>query len=148
MADAKVGRGKRMARGSAEQYSIRTVERAFEILDLITRKNSPVSISEVARELGVNSKMAYRLLMSLCTAAYLEQNRDEKDQFNLTLRVLRLSSVVLNHLDIRWRAIPYLQSLWLNWKSANVNLAVEYRGQIIQVERIDSDRLPRTSATV
>jgi len=148
MPDPSATKRDRAARGSGDQYSIRTVERAFEVLDFISAKNAAVSITEVARELNINSNMAYRLLMSICAAGYLEQNRAENDHFSLTLQVLRLSSVVLNHLEIRSRAIPYLQSLWLKCRAANVNLAVLYRGQVVQVERIDSDRLPRTFATV
>jgi DNA-binding IclR family transcriptional regulator len=137
-----------LAKNTLNPYSIKTVERALEIFDLMCAKKAPVSISEVAQHLDVSSNMAYRLLMSLRTSGYLEQNRNENDLFYFTLKILEVGSVALNQCELRTRSAPFLQSFWVQFRAANVNLAVLENDRVIQIERIDSDRLPRTYATV
>jgi IclR family KDG regulon transcriptional repressor len=135
-----------MNKVDSSRYAIKSVERAFEIVDLLCRRQAPVSNSEVARELGINSNMSYRLLMTLCRTGYLRQIESETVRFGFTLKVLQTGIVALDRLEIRLRSVPFLQALWSRFRSANVNLAVFENGKVIQVVRIDSERFPRTSS--
>jgi DNA-binding IclR family transcriptional regulator len=50
-------------------------------------------------------------------------------------------------LDIRKLTMPYLELLWNQYPKANVNMAVYYRGDILVIDRIDSQSIPRTYFT-
>jgi len=130
-----------------EQYQIQAVTRSYRILDLICKTNSEISLSDVCKELDVNSNMAYRLLMTMVGSGYLDKN-EVTGKFRLTLKVLQLSRIAMNSLEIRRWAMPYLEELWQQFPKANVNLAVLERSEVLAVARIDSNKVPRTYFTV
>lgn len=131
----------------SSQYSIKVIERALRILDLGLEMGTSFSAAEVGRELDINPNMAYRLLKSLCAGGYLEQN-DVDTRFHPTLKILRLGNVVLEGLDVRTQALPYMSTLWSLFPAASVNLAVLWDGVAIGVERFQSNRLSRTGSYV
>jgi DNA-binding IclR family transcriptional regulator len=127
----------------ADKYSIKAVERSFEILDLFTRLDEAITVQAVCRELKTNSNMAFRMLATMTKAGYLE--KDEKTlSFSPSLKFLQLSRKSLLSLEIRRVVMPFLEMLRQKFPKANLNLAVLYQGDVIVVDRIDSISLPRT----
>ncbi len=129
-----------------ESYNIKGVERAFQILDLACEKGSPISISEVCDALGCNSNMAFRLLSSIQNSGYLDKDPYTGLYF-ISIKSLRLSTNVLQSMELRKMAMPYLELLWTQYPKANVNLAVIRQQDIIMLERIEAQTVPRTFFT-
>ena len=126
-----------------DRYNINAVERCFQIMDLLASKLEAISIQDVCEALGVNSNMAFRLLRTMEDTGYL--SRDAKTGlYSLSLKVLKLSRMALQSLEIRKFAMPYLEMLW---PKANINLGMRNGDEIIMVDRIDGNRLPRTYFT-
>ncbi len=129
-----------------EKYNIKVVERCFKILDLACRKHIPISIQDVCDELDVNSNMAFRLLTSIQRAGYLDKN-PVTGLFSLSLKCLGLSRTALQSMEIRKLTMPYLELLWTNFQKANVNMGVRNGPEILIIDRIDGQSLPRTYFT-
>ncbi len=130
----------------SEKYNIKVVERCFRIMDLACRHNGPISIQDVCDELDVNSNMAFRLLSSIQGAGYLDKN-PQTGLFSLSLKCLNLSRVALQSLEIRKLTMPYLELLWTNFQKANINMGVRNGYDILIIDRIDGQSLPRTYFT-
>ena len=129
-----------------DRYNINAVERCFQIMDLLASKLEAISIQDVCEALGVNSNMAFRLLRTMEDTGYL--SRDSKTGlYSLSLKVLKLSRMALQSLEIRKFAMPYLEMLWSSFPKANINLGMRNGDEIIMVDRIDGNRLPRTYFT-
>ena len=129
-----------------DRYNINAVERCFQIMDLLASKLEAISIQDVCEALGVNSNMAFRLLRTMEDTGYL--SRDAKTGlYSLSLKVLKLSRMALQSLEIRKFAMPYLEMLWSSFQKANINLGMRNGDEIIMVDRIDGNRLPRTYFT-
>ena len=129
-----------------DRYNINAVERCFQIMDLLASKLEAISIQDVCEALGVNSNMAFRLLRTMEDTGYL--SRDAKTGlYSLSLKVLKLSRMALQSLEIRKFAMPYLEMLWSSFPKANINLGMRNGDEIIMVDRIDGNRLPRTYFT-
>lgn len=126
-----------------ERYNIKVAGRCFSILDLAASKGAPISLQDVCTALDVNVNMAFRLLSSIQAAGYLDKN-PATGLYSLSLRCLSLSSAALQTLDIRKIAIPYLELLWSQYPKANVNLGLRSGMDIMTIDRIDSECLPRT----
>lgn len=127
----------------SDRYSIRAVERCLEILDLFTQADDKLGVNNVAKALNINTNMAFRMLVTMAKAGYLE--KDEKTGlFTVSLKFLPLSRKALLSLEIRRAVMPSLEMLRLSYPKANLNLAVLYQGEVIVVDRIDSMSLPRT----
>lgn len=129
-----------------EKYNIKVVERCFKILDLAASRNAPISIQDVCDSLDVNSNMAFRLLSSIQNAGYLDKS-EQNGLFSLSLKCLNLSRVALQSLEIRKLTMPYLELLWQNFQKANINMGVKNGNDILIIDRIDGNSLPRTYFT-
>lgn len=127
-------------------YNIKSVMRAFKIIDLITASDRPLTIQEVSKSLEINTNMAFRLLSSLVASGYVTRE-DQSSKYSISLKSLQLSHNALVSLEIRKITMPYLELLWNRYPKANVNMAVNYFGQILEVDHLDSIHLPRTYFT-
>lgn len=130
----------------SDKYNVKAVERCFQILDLSIKIDDPLSIQDVCNELEINSNMAFRLLATMTNAGYLIKD-ETSNRFSISLKVLQLSRKSLLSLDIRKIAMPYLELLWSQVQNANINLAVFNSSEIVVIDRIDSQNLPRTYFT-
>ena len=127
----------------SDRYSIKAVERCLEILDLFSQSDDKLGVNHVAKALDINANLAFRMLVTMANAGYLE--RDENTSlFTVSLKFLPLSRKALLSLDIRRAVVPSLEMLRASYPKANLNLGVLYQGEVIVVDRVDSMSLPRT----
>ncbi len=130
----------------SDKYNVKAVERCFQVLDLATELEGPLSIQDVCNSLNINSNMTFRLLTTMTNSGYLVKD-ESSGKYSISLKVLQLSRKSLSSLEIRRIAMPYLELLWSQYPKANLNLAVFNEGEILVVDRIDSQSLPRTYFT-
>lgn len=126
-----------------DRYFIKIVDRALRVFEYVSSQAREVSIAEISDVLDINTNMAFRLLSTLNKSGYLVQDSNSS-KYVVSLKVLQSSRAALSCLDIRTRALPYMELLWRECSRANVNLAVWYRNDVIVVDRIDSESVPRT----
>lgn len=130
----------------ADKYSIKAVERSLAILDFCATAEEPVTALNVARQLGMNTNMAFRMLATMTAAGYLDKDEASKS-FVVSLKALQLSRKAMNSLVLRRVVMPYLDLLRQKYPKANYNLAVFYQGEVVVVDHIDSNTTPRTYFT-
>lgn len=128
------------------KYDIKTALRCFKILDLAIERETPLTIQEVCAELGTNSNMAFRMLSTLVSSGYMDKD-GHTDTYTVSLKSLMLSRRALQSLEIRKIAMPSLELLWSQYPKANGNLGVRYADEILIIDRIDSQSIPRTYFT-
>ena len=80
-------------------------------MDLLALNHESLSIQEVCDSLGINSNMAFRLLRTMENTGYLKKDA-KTGLYSLSLKVLKLSRMALQSLEIRKFAMPYLEMLW------------------------------------
>ena len=98
-----------MSNEQAREGSVRSVERAIGILDLLAQGEAR-SGADVARELGVHRSTALRLLATLEKHAIVE--RDQRTaRYKLGRRLPQLASVVTGEVDLRHVARPVCEGL-------------------------------------
>lgn len=125
------------------RYSIKTVERSLKILDLATAAGVPISIQEICASLQINSKIAEKLLGAIISSGYMEMD-EATETYRLTIKPLRFSKIVIQGLDIRKRTMPFLEILSTYYPKANINMGILDSDDVIIIDRIDSQSLPRT----
>lgn len=98
-----------MSNDSGRDVSVRSVERAIAILDLLAQGGWRTG-ADVARELRVHRSTALRLLGTLERHALVE--RDQRTaRYRLGRRLPQLASVVTGELDLRYVARPVCEQL-------------------------------------
>ena len=129
-----------------DKYNIKAVSRCFQILDFAANQNGPISIQDVCAALETNSNMAFRLLASLQSSGYMTKD-PHTGLYAISLKSLKLSRSALQSQEIRKVTMPYLELLWNQFPKANVNMAVFYNGEVLMLDRIDTQSTPRTYFT-
>lgn len=99
-----------MASEEKEKYSANSLVRGLEIIKLFNEEQPSLSLSEIAKQLGVSRTVPYRLLFTLQNMGYLSQDEHTK-RYSLTPKVLELGFSYLNSLKFPEIAQPYMETL-------------------------------------
>lgn len=65
-------------------YLVPVLMRTLDILELLSRSDTPLKMNEISREAGVSQTTTYRILRTLVHRGYLAQ--DLEGRFNLLIR--------------------------------------------------------------
>lgn len=99
-----------MAGEEKSRYNSNSLVRGLEILTLFNGEEKTLSLAEIANKLGVSRTVPYRLLFTLQSLGYLQQDERTK-RYHLTPKVLELGFSYLSTLKLPEMAQPYLESL-------------------------------------
>lgn len=95
--------------GNEEKGIINSLNRGLAILEILLGE-SPMSVTEVGKRLGINKSSAFRLLSTLKRKGFVEQD-PETLKYSLGLRFLIFAQRVNDGIDLRAIAKPYLKEL-------------------------------------
>lgn len=95
--------------GMRDTGSVQSVDRAVQVLELLAREGE-AGVAEVARELGVHSSTASRLITALSTHELVERLADTR-RVRLGVGLLRLAGATASRLDVTSQAQPVCDGL-------------------------------------
>jgi DNA-binding IclR family transcriptional regulator len=113
---------------------IASVQNALKILNLFEGNRSEMGNTEIANLLDMNPATVAGLVYTLKTNHYLDQNPANR-KYRLGLKIAERASVLLNQLDLRKAASPYLEEL-RDWCGESVNLAILDDKEVVYIERM------------
>jgi len=120
---------------AGSRQRVASVARALALLDEVARSDAGLGVNELARRIGVNASTASRLLATLQEGGYVERSGD--GPYRLGLKFVALSDRVLERLDVRERARPWLA--WLVEETGETaTLSVPGGGEAITVDFVPS----------
>jgi IclR family transcriptional regulator, KDG regulon repressor len=91
-------------------HSIKSLNKAFDILDAFLANSGDLSLTEIAKITGINRPTATRIVSNLVKRGYLRQ-REKRGKYSLGLVFLNFSGVVKRDIKLRDIAEPYLLNL-------------------------------------
>ena len=116
--------------------SIQSVQRAAEILWCFTKLDSELGVTALSKELGLHKSTISRLLSTLQQQMLVEQN-PETGKYRLGLGLVTLAGIVLDRIDLRDVAYPFLETL-AEVTQETVNIVVLAGGMCVNVGGVDS----------
>lgn len=111
-----------------------SVGKAFEIIEMLSRYPSGLTISYISSELGWSKSTVHRFLSTLLELGYVGQKQD--GSYRLSLKFLAISNSLINSLELRDVAKPFLKRL-AEEASADVHLATLEGFDAVFVDRVD-----------
>ncbi|GAA3461582.1 IclR family transcriptional regulator [Saccharothrix longispora] len=111
------------------------LDRAFSLLSVFSADRPAVTLSELSRHTGLPLSTTHRLVASLVDLRALERGADGR--YSVGLRLLELGVLSPGSLDLRDRAVPFLEDL-CEVTRHNVQLAVRDGAEVVYVERISA----------
>lgn len=91
-------------------YLIQSVSRALDILEAFTVGQEELGVTELSRKLKLHKNNVFRLLATLETRGYVEQDRGTGN-YRLGMKTFEVASVFLHHLGLVKQARPVLEQL-------------------------------------
>lgn len=115
---------------------VQTVQRAFQLVDLLAHGRPSLPLSRLAEESGLSLTTVHRLLGTLMAHGFVEQDPDTS-HYRLGMRFVEIGMEILDHQSIRAVSYPVLSGLMEQAKEV-VHLGIVSDYEVVYVEKIDS----------
>jgi len=99
------------------EYNVRAVERAIQILECFDRENPERGVSEIAQTVGLHKATTHRIVTTLLNYGFLER-ADDDQAYRLGLKIASLGCQVIDRMDLRQEALPYMNQLVEHWNES------------------------------
>jgi IclR family KDG regulon transcriptional repressor len=125
---------------------VRTLTRAFAILEALSRDGSGLSLSQLCVSLGLKKSTGHRLLGVLERHQFVTRD-PVSGSYQLGLKLFELGSKSLARLDLRDQARPFLARL-VALSGETAHLSVLAQGEVLYLDRIEPERSLRMPSAV
>jgi len=119
---------------------VQTIERVSTIFDVMAKSAQGISLKELSAKVGLPKGTTHRLLTSLAYFGYVRQASESKN-YRLGFKLVELGNRLLDHLDLRAQARPFLINLCKKTKET-VHLVILDKNEALYVDKVVSDEKP------
>jgi DNA-binding IclR family transcriptional regulator len=91
-------------------YVVQAVDHALDILEAFNYNEEELGVTELSHRLSLHKNNVFRLLASLETRGYIEQDK-KTGNYRLGIKTFEVANVFLHHLGLRRQARPILEEL-------------------------------------
>jgi IclR family KDG regulon transcriptional repressor len=126
---------KTTTKGKKPANLVQTIERTALILEILGNYPSGLSLGELSEKVELPKGTAHRLLTSLAYFDFIRQDRTSK-HYHLGFKLVELGNHLLNHIDLRKEAHPYLIGL-SNEIQETVHLVVLDLDKALYIDKVD-----------
>ncbi|WP_019241905.1 MULTISPECIES: IclR family transcriptional regulator [Bacillus] len=125
---------------------VKSVDRALTIITLVSQSKEGLGVTELASHLELNKSSIFRLLSTLVSHGFIEQDVETK-KYKLGYKYLELSSMLLESIDLRSQAKPFLEELEALTNEV-IHLVVFDQGEVVYIEKLEGNETLRTHSKV
>ncbi|MBN1499230.1 MAG: IclR family transcriptional regulator [Spirochaetes bacterium] len=115
--------------------SVQSLDRAFDILELLSTQQSGLSITDISRSLDLHKSTVFRLLNSLKSREYIRQNTATL-KYHIGYAFIELCSLYLSNLELKTEAEPVLRNLSKK-TTQTVFLATLQENQAMYIDKVE-----------
>ncbi len=127
-------------------YPLKALDKSLAILEILFQENSPLSIAELSKRLGIYPSTIHRILDTLRYWGYVEQD-PHTQKYQLGLKVLELGMTKLQGMELIKEAASYLKELQ-NQSNETVHLAILEEGEVLYLDKEESSQSIRMVSRV
>jgi DNA-binding IclR family transcriptional regulator len=113
---------------------VKSIERCLNIIELLSNKPDGMRLSDISSYLDLNVSTVHHILKTLSAREYVAQYPDTK-RYTLGFQFLEISKKILDSIDIRKVAHPFLEELY-NDCGENVHLSVLRSNKVVYIDMI------------
>ena len=125
-------------RREKSNYTIQSVSHSLDVLEQFAGEAEELGVTELSKRLRLHKNNVFRLLATLESRGYIEQNR-ATENYRLGIRCLQLGQSYVQHMGLLRQARPIMTEL-VRQVRETAYLAVLRRAAVVPVEVIEADR--------
>ncbi|MFC7395244.1 IclR family transcriptional regulator [Scopulibacillus cellulosilyticus] len=125
---------------------IKSVDKALTIIKIVSTRRDGFGVTELAEKLELNKSSIFRILATLTAHGFIEQDSETK-KYRLGYQYLELSAKLLDSIDIRKEAMPFLRELE---KITNevIHLVIYSQKEAVYIEKLEGNETLRMHSQV
>ncbi|MDQ0338258.1 DNA-binding IclR family transcriptional regulator [Caldalkalibacillus uzonensis] len=131
---------------STRKDIVQSVDRALTLLECLAEETDGLGVTELSNRLDLPKSTISRFLKTLLERQYIRQN-PKTGRYQLGLRILYLYGSLMDHLDVRKVALPYLEALCRETNEV-IHLCVRDGAEVVYVEKVESETTIRMHSKV
>lgn len=119
------------------KYPVQTVEKALEIIELLTgnQYKDGISISELSKELGLGKSTVHRIIETMESKSYVSQD-DENKKYQLSWKLFELGNSIPRRRNLFNMDTSLLQELCDRFQET-VNMGVKVDSSVVTINKIN-----------
>ena len=121
-----------------DSYILKTLSKAIDVINIFENEAEALTITEISKRTTINRTTLYRILYTLRSRGYIEMDV-ETGKYSLGLKLVQLSSLVLQRSGIKQVARPFLEQL-RDDLNETVHLVIHNEGKAIFIDKIEVSR--------
>lgn len=116
--------------------SVQSIDRAFDIIELLSLEPQGLTITEISKRLDLHKSTVHRLLSSMRDRGYIEQSQTA-GKYRLGLGFIELASLYLNSLELKTEAQPFLHRLTTH-TAQTAFLAIRDGRDVVYIDKVET----------
>lgn len=128
----------RIVFGDKARNFVKSLSRGFSVLEALAQAQNPLTLSEIARSVGIKNVTATRFCYTLAQLGFI--SRDSQLRYHITPRVLSFGYAAIRGLDWQKVAHFYLDQLSKDTRET-VNMSVLSGDEILYLIRIKTEKI-------
>lgn len=121
-------------------HLVQTIQRVAQLIDILSQNPKGMSIRDIFNKVNLPKGTIHRLLSSLLHFGYVRQDSKTRNYF-LGFKLVELGNLILNQLDIRKEAEPFLHEL-AEKTNETVHMVVMDQDEVVYIDKVEMDRNP------
>ncbi len=135
-----------MGKRKKSSYIIQSVTNALDLLEEFRGEDTELGVTELSKRLGLHKNNVFRLLATLESRGYMEQNK-VTGNYRLGLKVLELGQVFIKHMGLLKMARPVLEEI-VESCNETAYLGVIRDDRVVYVDVVEATRPVRVVSRV
>jgi DNA-binding IclR family transcriptional regulator len=112
-----------------------SLKKSLRIIDFLYKYPKGLSLNDLSKMLGQPKSSIHHVLSTFVLHQYVVQDPETR-KYSLGYKFLSIGKMILDNIDIRKKASPYLRELHEKCKTT-VHLAVLQNGQLIYIDKVE-----------
>ncbi|QJD87127.1 IclR family transcriptional regulator [Cohnella herbarum] len=130
---------------TSKKYTVPALEKALAIIETLADQEVPMGVSELCKKVNVPKTSAFFILNTLEQNQYITKSEDGK--YLLGNRFVNLGQSILNRIDIRQHAKPFMEELCRE-TGFTVHLAILDQGEAVYIEKVENQAFVKFSTYI
>jgi DNA-binding IclR family transcriptional regulator len=114
---------------------VKSLNHAFNVLELLSQEPHGIRMTEIGRKLDLNKSTIYRLLAEMKSRGYIYQE-GERGVYKIGIKFIELCGAYLNNVELKTEAHPFLRQL-NGQLDQTVYLAILQDAEVVYIDKIE-----------
>lgn len=134
------------AKDKSSASTVKSLRSALQLLELVGAERGGARVKDLAARSGINTASVSKMLSTLAAQGFVRRD-DATRQYHLGYKLIELSTRLIESMDIRSVARPFLEQLESETNEV-INLVAYHVGELIYIDKYEGTRSLRMHSKI